>query len=121
MKALRSSSRLSRWREWAAPLWVGCNFSAWMRLLIRNRFAVHHSRWHFAVLYTFLSMVNSCLGLWQKIVFGRRVAETVIPIRQSSLLGIGVPAPPCCMNCWSSMIATPVPPATNALRHTIFY
>lgn len=49
-----------------------------MRLLIRNRFAVHHSRWHFAVLYTFLSMVNSCLGLWQKIVFGRRVAETVI-------------------------------------------
>lgn len=78
MKALRSSSRLSRWREWAAPLWVGCNFSAWMRLLIRNRFAVHHSRWHFAVLYTFLSMVNSCLGLWQKIVFGRRVAETVI-------------------------------------------
>jgi omega-hydroxy-beta-dihydromenaquinone-9 sulfotransferase len=49
-----------------------------MRLLIRNRFAVHWSRWHFAVLYTFLSLVNSYLGLWQKILFGRRVAKTVI-------------------------------------------
>jgi hypothetical protein len=47
-------------------------------LLIRNRFAVHWSRWHFAVLYTFLSVVNSYLGLWQKILFGKRVANTVI-------------------------------------------
>lgn len=31
-----------------------------------------------AVLCTCLSVVNSCLGWWQKIVFGRRVAKTVI-------------------------------------------
>ncbi len=68
----------SWWHEWAAPLWIGCNFSAWTRLLIHNRFAVHWSRWHFAVLYTFLSVVNSVLGLCQQAVFGRRVAETVI-------------------------------------------
>ncbi|MCV7195914.1 sulfotransferase [Mycobacterium angelicum] len=78
MKAARMSNRLSWWHEWAAPLWIGCSFSAWIRLLIRNRFAVHWSRWHFAVLYTFLSVVNSYLGLWQKIWFGRRVAKTPI-------------------------------------------
>ncbi|OBB88472.1 hypothetical protein A5760_23795 [Mycobacterium colombiense] len=78
MKSPRATSRLSWWHEWAAPVWIGCNFSAWTRLLIRNRFAVHWSRWHYAVLYTLVSVVNSCLGLLQKIVFDRRVAETVI-------------------------------------------
>jgi hypothetical protein len=78
MKTPRSTSRFSWWHEWAAPLWLGCSFSAWARLLIRNRFAVHWSRWHFALLYTFLSVVNSYLGLWQKILFGKRVAKTVV-------------------------------------------
>ena len=78
MTTPRSTSRFSWRHEWAAPLWLGCSFSAWTRLLIRNRFAVHWSRWHFAVLYTFLTVVNSYLGLWQKILFGRRVAKTVI-------------------------------------------
>lgn len=78
MTARQSASLLSRWREWAAPVWIGCNFSAWSRLLIHNRFAVHPSRWHYAVLYTFVSVVNSALALLQKIVFGRRVANTVM-------------------------------------------
>jgi hypothetical protein len=78
MRAPRSSSFFSWWNEWAAPLWIGCNFSAWMRLLIRNRFAVHWSRWHFAIIYTLLSVVHSCLGFLQKAIFGRRVANTVI-------------------------------------------
>ncbi|WP_108925944.1 sulfotransferase family protein [Mycobacterium montefiorense] len=78
MKAGRSASRLAWWHEWAAPLWIGCNFTAWTRLLIRNRFAVHWSRWHYAALYTVLSVVNSFLGMCQRIVFGRRVANTAI-------------------------------------------
>ncbi len=78
MKGSRSTSRFSWWHEWAAPVWIGCNFSAWTRLLIHNRFAVHWSRWHYAFLYTFVSVANSGLGLLQKIVFGRRVAKTVI-------------------------------------------
>ncbi|SPM33211.1 sulfotransferase family protein [Mycobacterium rhizamassiliense] len=78
MRAAGSASLTSRWREWAAPVWIGCNFSAWARLLIRNRFAVHPSRWHYAVLYTFVSVGNSALGLLQRLVFGRRVANTVM-------------------------------------------
>jgi omega-hydroxy-beta-dihydromenaquinone-9 sulfotransferase len=78
MTGRRTASLLSSWREWAAPVWIGCNFSAWSRLLISNRFAVHWTRWHYAVAYTFVSVINSGLGLLQKIVFGRRVADTVI-------------------------------------------
>ncbi|MEB3980269.1 sulfotransferase [Mycobacterium sp. 663a-19] len=73
-----SASRCSRWHEWAAPVWIGCSFSAWARLLIRNRFAVHPSRWHFAVLVTLASVVNSFLGWCQKILFGGRTAQTVV-------------------------------------------
>lgn len=78
MRAAGPGSLISRWREWAAPVWIGCNFSAWARLLIRNRFAVHPSRWHYAVLYTFVSVGNSALGLLQRLVFGKRVANTVM-------------------------------------------
>jgi hypothetical protein len=78
MKNPSWTSRFSRWHEWATPLWIGCSFSAWARLLIRNRFALHWSRWHFAIFYTVFSVVNSYLGLWQKILFGKRVANTVI-------------------------------------------
>ena len=78
MTARQSASLLSRWREWAAPVWIGCNFSVWARLLIRNRFAVHPSRWHYVVLYTFVSLINSTLAVLQRIVFGRRVANTTI-------------------------------------------
>lgn len=77
-EAGHSTSRSSWWHEWSAPLWIGCNFSTWARLLIRNRFAVHWSRWHYVVFCTISSVVNSCLGMLQKILFGGRVAKTVI-------------------------------------------
>lgn len=83
----RFSGLFSWWSEWAAPLWIGCNFSAWTRLLIRNRFAVHWSRWHFVVFYTFVSLVHSYLGLWQKVLFGRRVANT--PITEPPIFIVG--------------------------------
>ncbi|OBA61212.1 hypothetical protein A5647_11490 [Mycobacterium sp. 1100029.7] len=78
MRAGHAASRSTWWDEWAAPLWLGCSFTAWARLLVRNRFAVHWSRWHYAVIYTVLSLVNSMLGMCQEIVFGRRVANTAV-------------------------------------------
>ncbi|HEX9832638.1 MAG TPA: sulfotransferase [Mycobacterium sp.] len=77
MKAL-APTLLARWREWAVPLWIGCDFPAWTKLLIANRFAVHWSRWHYAVLCTFVSMIHSYLGFWQKALLGRQVADTVL-------------------------------------------
>ena len=78
MRTSDSSTISSWWNEWAAPLWIGCNFSAWTRLLIGNRYAVHWSRWHYAVLCTFLSVVHSYFGFWQQLLLGRWVAKTAI-------------------------------------------
>lgn len=78
MRMEAGRSLVSRWHEWAAPVWIGCSFPAWARLLIRNRFAVHPSRWHFAVLFTLVSAVNSVLGWLQRILFDGRVAKTAI-------------------------------------------
>ena len=68
----------ARKRQWAPRMWEGCNFFAWMRLLIHNRFAVHPSYLYIAVIVTFVSAFHTVLRLWQEIRFGRRVRRTVI-------------------------------------------
>ncbi len=58
-----------------------------MRLLIRNRFAVHWRYLYIAVIITFVSMIHTLLRLVQQIRYGRRVART--PIRAAPLFIIG--------------------------------
>lgn len=84
---MRRTALPAWWREWAAPLWIGCNFRAWRRLLVKNRFAVHWTRWHFAVFYTLLSLVHSYLGFWQQLLLGRRVANT--PLAEAPVFVLG--------------------------------
>lgn len=69
------------------PLWVGMGALAWARLLARNRFAVHRSRWPLAALVTAASVGNSALGLVQAFAYGRRVARTPIPHAPVFILG----------------------------------
>jgi hypothetical protein len=59
--------------EWSPHLWQGCNFSAWLRLLVRNRFAVHPACWHVALIATFVSLGHSFLGYVQEAIYGRRI------------------------------------------------
>jgi hypothetical protein len=65
-------------REWAPRIWEGCDFFAWMRLLIRNRFAVHWSCWYIAVIVTFVSLCHTLLRWVQRAWYGRRVRRTAI-------------------------------------------
>ncbi len=74
-------------REWAPRFWEGCHFFAWMRLLIRNHFAVHWRYLYIAVIITFVSILHTLLRLVQKIRYGRRVART--PIREAPLFIVG--------------------------------
>jgi hypothetical protein len=76
-----------RRRQWAPRIWQGCNFFAWMRLLIRNRFAVHWSCWHIAAIVTVVSLFHSLLRWLQELLYGRAVART--PIREAPLFIIG--------------------------------
>jgi hypothetical protein len=74
-------------RDWQPHMWEGCNFSAWLRLLFRNRFAVGWRYWYVAAVVTPVSIVHSLLRLWQQIRYGRRVART--PIREAPVFIIG--------------------------------
>lgn len=54
------------------------NFSGWMRLLWRNSFAVHWTRWHHAILLTAMSVFHSVYYGWQWLLVGWRANRTKI-------------------------------------------
>jgi omega-hydroxy-beta-dihydromenaquinone-9 sulfotransferase len=74
-------------REWAPRIWEGCRFSAWIRLLGRNRFAVGWQYVYIAVIVTFVSCFHSLLRLLQNILYGRRIARTAI--REAPIFIVG--------------------------------
>src|SRR5260370_1490786 len=58
-----------------------------MRLLIRNRFAVHWSCGYIAIIVTVVSFCHTVLRYLQTALYGRRIARTVI--REAPLFIIG--------------------------------
>jgi len=64
--------------EWAPRIWQGCDFFAWLRLLVRNRFAVHWSFLYIAVIVTFVSMGHTVLRLVQEALYGKRIRQTIL-------------------------------------------
>jgi hypothetical protein len=79
--------RASSQREWAPRLWEGCNFTAWVRLLVCNRFAVNWRYSYIAVIVTLVSLVHTLLRWIQQIWYGRRIRQT--PIREAPIFIIG--------------------------------
>src|SRR5437588_3209592 len=73
--------------EWAPRMWEGCDFVAWMRLLLRNRCAVHWQYSYIAVIATLVSFCHFILRYIQTALYGSRVART--SIRQAPLFIIG--------------------------------
>lgn len=67
-----------RRREWSPHIWEGCNFPAWVRLLIRGRFRVHPRFLHVVVIVTFVSLCHTLLGWLQALIYGRGIARTAI-------------------------------------------
>jgi LPS sulfotransferase NodH len=65
-------------RTWAPRFWLGCNFFGWLRLLARNRFAIHPSLAYIAAIDTVFSVGNSGMRLLQNLFLGRPVAATKI-------------------------------------------
>jgi hypothetical protein len=51
--------------EWTPRIWQGCDFYAWMRMLVRNRCAVGPPYIHIALILTFVSLFHSLLRLIQ--------------------------------------------------------
>src|SRR5262245_18861989 len=77
----------SRPREWMPRIWEGINTYGWLRLLIRNRFAVGGRYVYVAVIIRFVSGFNTFMGLLQWIWYGGRIRRTVI--REAPLFIVG--------------------------------
>jgi hypothetical protein len=77
----------ARTREWAPLFWTGMNFTGWMRLLIRNHFAVHWTRWHHAVLLTGASVFHSVYRGLDWLCYGWRANRTKIPQEPIFVIG----------------------------------
>jgi omega-hydroxy-beta-dihydromenaquinone-9 sulfotransferase len=68
-------------------LWAGLPISSWLRLLVRNRFAVERPFIPVALANTALSIAFSALGVIQEVCYGQRVAETKLPEPPLFVLG----------------------------------
>lgn len=64
--------------EWQPHIWEGIDFLAWVRLLARDRFAVHWSLSYVAFIVTIVSLAHTLLRWLQQALYGRRVARTEI-------------------------------------------
>jgi hypothetical protein len=64
--------------QWAPRMWQGCDFFAWIKLLVRNRFRVHWSFLYIAVIVTFVSFWHTLLRWLQEAIYGRRIRKTQI-------------------------------------------
>ena len=60
-------------------LWFGMDFFAWVRLLVRNRFAVSFSKIPLVVLITLVTVLNTCMGWLQSLWYGRAVSKIQLP------------------------------------------
>jgi omega-hydroxy-beta-dihydromenaquinone-9 sulfotransferase len=76
-----------RQQEWSPRLWHGGDLFAWMRLLVRNHFAVQPSYWYIAVVASAASVFNSAMRVLSDACFGGRIART--PFRQAPLFIVG--------------------------------
>jgi hypothetical protein len=74
-------------RLWSPHIWQGCDFFAWFRLLLRNRFAIHWSCLYIAVIVTFVSVFHTLLRFLQEAWYGQQVRRT--PIRHAPLFILG--------------------------------
>jgi hypothetical protein len=68
-------------------MWEGCDFFVWIRLLARNRCAVHPSCWYIACIITLVSFCHTLLRWVQAIWYGSRVRRTPIPHAPLFIIG----------------------------------
>ena len=68
-------------------LWLGSDFFAWTRLLIRNRFAVSIARLPQVALITLASIINTCLRGIETLWYGRAVSSIELPRNPVFIIG----------------------------------
>jgi hypothetical protein len=73
--------------EWSPRMWEGMDFLAWVRLLVRNRFAVEPPYWYIAAIVSGMSFTHMVLRWVQHGLYGDRIARTPIPHHPIFVIG----------------------------------
>jgi len=73
-----AAPRYHGYRFYNFRIWYGMLASAWLGLLVRNRFAVSPSRLPFALFGLLISAVNSIFNLVENLILARRIRACVI-------------------------------------------
>ena len=63
---------------WGLKLWHGGHFFGWLRLLIRNRFAIGPCCLHSLVFISISTLVNTALRSLQELIWGRQLRKMEI-------------------------------------------
>ena len=71
----------------APRFWHGLRFGDYLRLLAKNRFAVHPARWFVAFTVSYFSVLNSLVGCLQSLLFSRRIARHKLPAPPIFIVG----------------------------------
>jgi hypothetical protein len=74
-------------REWAPRIWEGCDFFGWLRLLVRNRFAVEWPYAYIAVIVTCVSFWHTLLRFVEEAFLGGRIRRTAFPDEPLFIVG----------------------------------
>lgn len=74
-------------RVWAPKVWLGAELCGWFRLLRNNRSAVDWKYSHWLVFITFAASLHTALSYLQKLIWGRRIEETRLPVDPLFIIG----------------------------------
>ena len=78
---------IHRYPRWALRFWHGMDFFTWMKLFSENRFSVSLTRASMAVTVTFASLLNSCAGVFQRLIYGHAIRR--VKVKQPPLFVLG--------------------------------
>src|SRR6516164_1824742 len=75
---LPASAPFNPYPFYAFRIWYGMVGSAWLSLLLRNRFAVSPARIAVALIGTVTAILNSILGAIQNLIFAKSIKAAVL-------------------------------------------
>ena len=71
----------------APRFWHGLRFGDYLKLLARNKFAVHPARWFVAFTVSYFSIFNSFVGCLQSLLFSRKIKAHQLPAPPIFIVG----------------------------------
>ncbi len=76
-----------RFQKSKVTIWHGMTFSAWARMLLKNRLQVSPGKIPLAIIITLCAVGNSLLCLLEDLVYGRKIAKTRITAPPIFIIG----------------------------------